>query len=165
MTQGVPKMTRSQRNPRDQSDGHGIMPPTYFFFTLIVSIALHFIYPTGRVFDFPYIGLALTVFGVVLNLWTDRLFKEGETTVKPFEDPSLLITSGPFSISRHPMYLGMASILLGVAFIMGTVISFVFPMLFVVAMELLFISHEEEDLERIFGEKYREYRRRVRRWV
>ncbi len=141
------------------------MPPTYFFFTLIVSIALHFIYPTGRVFDFPYVGLALTVFGVVLNLWTDRLFKEGETTVKPFEDPSLLITSGPFSISRHPMYLGMASILLGVAFIMGTVISFVFPMLFVVAMELLFISHEEEDLERIFGEKYREYRRRVRRWV
>lgn len=141
------------------------MPPTYFFFTLIVSIALHFIYPTGRVFDFPYVGLALTVFGVVLNLWTDRLFKEGETTVKPFEDPSLLITSGPFSISRHPMYLGMASILLGGAFIMGTVISFVFPMLFVVAMELLFISHEEEDLERIFGEKYREYRRRVRRWV
>ena len=158
-------MTRSQRNPRDQSYEHGIMPPTYFFLALIASIALHLIYPTGRVFVFPYIGLALTLLGVVLNLWTDRLFKEGGTTVKPFEDPSLLITSGPFSISRHPMYLGMASILLGIAFILGTFVSFVFPMLFIVAMELLFIPHEEEDLERIFGEKYREYRRRVRRWV
>lgn len=148
-----------------ESDGHGIMPPTYFFLTLIASIALHLIYPTGRVFGFPYIGLALTLLGVVLNLWTDRLFKEGGTTVKPFEDPSLLITSGPFSISRHPMYLGMASILMGVAFILGTFVSFVFPMLFIVAMELLFIPHEEEDMERIFGEKYREYRRRVRRWV
>lgn len=71
----------------------------------------------------------------------------------------------PFSISRHPMYLGMASILLGITFILGTVVSFVFPVLFVVAMELLFIPHEEEDLERIFGERYREYWGRVRRWV
>lgn len=141
------------------------MPPTYLFLTLMASVALHFAYPTDRVLYFPYIGFGLFLLGVVLNLWTDKLFKDGGTTVKPFEDPSLLITSGPFSISRHPMYLGMASILLGVAFILGTVASFVFPVLFVAAMEILFIPHEEEDLERIFRERYREYRRGVRRWV
>ncbi len=141
------------------------MPPTYLFLTLIASVAMHLAYSTDRVLYFPYIGFGLFLFGVVLNLWTDRLFKDGGTTVKPFEDPNTLITSGPFSISRHPMYLGMASILLGVAFILGTVVSFVFPVLFVVAMELLFIPHEEEDLERLFGDRYREYRTRVQRWV
>lgn len=148
-----------------ESHGHGIMPPTYFFLTLIASVALHFTYPSGMVLKFPNVGYGLLLFGIVLNLWTDKLFKDGETTVKPFEDPSHLITSGPFRVSRHPMYLGMASILMGVAFILGTVASFVFPFLFVAAMEVLYIPYEERDLERIFGEDYLDYRRRVRRWV
>lgn len=158
-------MRSSHRTSDGESDGHGIMPPTYFFLTLIASVALHFAYPTERVLKFPNIGYGLFLFGVVLNLWTDKLFKDGGTTTKPFEDPSLLITSGPFRISRHPMYLGMASILMGVAFILGTIASFVLPFLFVVAMEILFILYEESDLERIFGDDYLDYRRRVRRWV
>ena len=158
-------MKSSHRTSEDESDGHGIMPPTYFILTLIASVALHFAYPMDRVLNFPKIGFSLFLFGVILNLWTDKLFKEGETTVKPFEDPSLLITSGPFRFSRHPMYLGMASILLGIAFILGTVVAFVYPFLFVVTMEIMFILYEESDLERVFGDEYLDYRRRVRRWV
>jgi protein-S-isoprenylcysteine O-methyltransferase Ste14 len=85
--------------------------------------------------------------------------------VKPYEQPAQLLISGPFRISRHPMYLGMVLLLLGVAIVHGTLISFVFPVVFGILMELLFIPFEETNLERVFGKQYVEYKRRVRRWI
>jgi len=94
-----------------------IMPPTYFFALLLLSIALHFILPVRQLIDLPYryLGIVLIAFGAVVNVWTDSLFKSNKTTVKPHENPTELITSGPFRLSRHPMYLGMTAVLSGVA--------------------------------------------------
>jgi len=63
------------------------------------------------------------------------------------------------------MYLGMVLLLLGVAIVHGTLISFAFPVVFGILMELLFIPFEEANLERIFGKQYLEYKQRVRRWI
>lgn len=95
----------------------------------------------------------------------DSLFKKNRTTVKPQEMPSKLLVSGPFRISRHPMYIGMAAILLGEAVFLGSLIAFVFPLIFVMLMELFFIPKEEENLECAFGREYVDYKRRVRRWI
>ena len=143
------------------------MPTTYFIALLVLSIGLHFIYPIIKVLYPPltYTGFSLIIFGAVMNLWTDWLFKKNETTVKPFLEPASLITSGPFRISRHPMYLGMASVLLGVALIHGTVVTFLFPVFYVALMEVLFIPSEEEKLVNIFGKEYLDYKRKVRRWI
>jgi len=100
-----------------------------------------------------------------MNLWTDKLFKQHATTVKPHLIPSILITSGPFSVSRHPMYLGMTSVLLGVAVIHGTISGFISPVIFVVFMDVLFISVEEKNLRGVFGTRYADYMRKVRRWI
>jgi len=145
----------------------GIMPTTYFVALLALSITLHFVYPIAKVLYPPatYAGYLFIVFGVAMNLWTDALFRRHETTVKPYLEPSKLIVSGPFALSRHPMYLGMASVLLGTAVIHGTVVSFVFPVAYLALMELLFIPHEEESCVKAFGDDYLEYRRRVRRWL
>jgi protein-S-isoprenylcysteine O-methyltransferase Ste14 len=145
----------------------GIMPTNYFVAMLALSITLHFIYPIAKVLHPPatYAGYLFIVFGVALNLWTDAMFKRHETTVKPYLEPSSLIVSGPFALSRHPMYLGMASVLLGAAVIHGTVVTFVFPAAYVALMETLFIPHEEETCVKAFGEAYHEYRTRVRRWL
>jgi len=59
----------------------------------------------------------------------------------------------------------MTAILLGVAIILGSVITFVFPALFVISMEILFIPYEEENLEEAFGEEYLNYRQKVRCWI
>lgn len=143
------------------------MPTTYFIILMVLSIGVHFLYPIKKILypPFTYFGFLLILVGIILNLWADRLFKKMDTTVKPFKDPKVFLTSGPFRISRHPMYLGMTSILLGVAIINGTIITFLFPILFVIIMEFLFIPFEEKNLDKIFSFKYSDYKKKVRRWI
>ena len=143
------------------------MPTTYFLTLMALSIFSHFYIPLGKLFYYPvtYIGYLPLVSGITLNLWTDRLFKVNDTTVKPHLDPNVLIKSGPFKVSRHPMYLGMALVLLGVAVIHGTIISFIYPIIFTVLMEILFIPVEESNLMRLFGQEYLDYMKKVRKWV
>ena len=144
-----------------------IMPPTYFLIFLALSILLHFIFPIKKIIFCPYsqIGWLFIVFGIVLNIWADSLFKKKKTTVKPGEKSMKLVTEGPFKISRHPMYLGMTSILLGTALIHGSLIGFIFPIVFMILMEILFIPFEEKNMEGIFGKKYINYKKEVRRWI
>ena len=144
-----------------------IMPPTYFMILLVLSVIFHFLFRDSRIIFLPlgYIGLALVLFGIVINLWTDSMFKRKKTTVKPHETPSVMIKSGPFGISRHPMYLGMTSILIGACVFLGSWVTFVFPLVFVVIIETLFIPMEEKNLKKIFGKGYEDYRKTVRRWI
>lgn len=144
-----------------------ILPPRYFIIFLLLSIGLHFIFPIKKIIfpPYTYLGWLLIMFGIILNIWSDLLFKRKKTTVKPHKTPSSLETSGPFRISRHPMYLGMAAILLGTTILHGTLITFLFPIIFVILMEIKFIPIEEKNLEKVFGKKYLDYKREVRRWI
>jgi protein-S-isoprenylcysteine O-methyltransferase Ste14 len=147
---------------RTLADGQG-----YFLLLLLFSILSHFIYP-GRILLAPpltFTGFLLIGAGLLLAIRVRALFLQNRTTLSPYESPAVLITNGPFRFSRNPAYLAMALILFGSAVLMGTLVPFVFPILFIVIIELLFIPGEEQRLEAIFGEEYREYRRRVRRWI
>ena len=144
-----------------------IMPPTYFYMFLLLLIGLHFVFPIKKIIFLPYsyLGIIFLVIGIILNIWSDYLLKKKKTTVKPYENPTELIVSGPFAVSRHPMYLGMMFILLGIAVFLGSLITFIFPPLFVILMEIMFIPFEEKNLEKIFGKKYLNYKKKVRRWI
>ena len=143
------------------------MPPTYFFILIGLSIGLHFVFPIKKVIfpPYTYLGFLFIAFGGVINIWADLLLKKEKTTVKPNKKPTQLITYGPFGFSRNPQYLGFAAILLGIAVNHGTLITFVSPIAFVILMEIIFIPMEERSLEKAFGKKYLEYRKRVRSWV
>jgi len=67
-------------------------------------------------------------------------------------------------VTRNPMYLGLTLILFGVALIDGTLGAFLPLPVFVGILHWRFIRAEEHFLEGIFGEQYRTYRTRVRRW-
>ncbi|MCK4452754.1 hypothetical protein KAU59_00195, partial [candidate division WOR-3 bacterium] len=62
-------------------------------------------------------------------------------------------------------YLGMVIALLGVAIILGSLITFLVPIAFFIVMQIVFIRHEEKALEQTFGQKYLDYKNRVRCWL
>lgn len=144
-----------------------IYPPTHFYTYLIISIAFHFLLPIKQIIFTPYVflGFVPAIAGALLNIWTDNLFKKLNTTVKPDQKPSVLIDYGPFKISRNPMYLGMALLLIGAGILMGSVTAFIGAIFFIVAMETFFIPDEEKIMRDAFDEKFENYKKNVRRWI
>jgi len=145
-----------------------IMPPTYLFISILAIISLHFLLPLKKVLNPPcsYLtGLALMALGSYLSIWADWIFRKKAIPIEPHEEPPALQVSGPFSFSRHPMYLGMSLLVAGAAAFTGSISAFVVPLVFAALMNGIFIRYEEANLERIFGERYMEYKRRVRCWI
>jgi protein-S-isoprenylcysteine O-methyltransferase Ste14 len=128
---------------------------------------LHFFFPIAEIVRYPWwlIGWIILFFGITLNILADRAFKYFQTTVKPFEESSTLITTGIFRFSRHPMYLGMVFILTGLALAMGSLSPFIVIPLFLVLIDRVFIKVEEQMLEKRFGESWLKYKAKVRRWI
>jgi len=111
------------------------------------------------------LGVVPLVIGIILNLVADGVFKKLGTTVKPFEESTALITTGVFRISRHPMYVGMVLILIGIAVLMGSLTPYAVIPVFAVLMEVVFIRVEERMLEEKFSEAWLVYKEKVRRWI
>jgi protein-S-isoprenylcysteine O-methyltransferase Ste14 len=144
-----------------------ITPPVYLFLTIAIMLLLHFLLPGTRVLPFPWnlLGIIPLVLGIVMNLVADRSFKKNETTVKPLEESTALISTGAFRVSRHPMYLGFVLVLFGIAVLMGSLTPYAVVFIFTIFMDVVFIRFEEKELERTFGEAWFEYRSKVRRWI
>ena len=147
--------------------GNGrVLPPVVFFAALILMPCMHLLFPV-RLIDFParFIGLPPVVFGIAIVLWAAGLFRGAGTTIKPFEASTTLVLHGPYRLTRNPMYVGTASVLVGVGLLLGSASPFVVVAAFVIVLDLRFIRAEEAALENTFGAEYRDYKKRVRRWV
>jgi protein-S-isoprenylcysteine O-methyltransferase Ste14 len=143
------------------------LPPVYFLLALVLMAVLHFTFPIYRYWAFPMslLGLVPLVLGVALNVTADQAFKKYDTTVKPFEQSSALVTEFPFSISRNPMYVGITLMLLGVALLLGSASSLVPVLVFPYLLSRMFIRKEEQMLTETFPADWERYRSTVRRWI
>ena len=143
-----------------------VLPPTYLLISIITMVLLHFLAPILELIAYPltWFGMVPLAAGIALNLMADSAFKKEQTTVKPFEISTTLITTGVFQISRHPMYLGMALILFGLAIVMGSLTPLIFIAIFVILMELVFVRAEEKMLKQQFGPVWDAYKNNVRKW-
>lgn len=160
-------MTGATYNRGDMSSSPRIIPPVYFLLTLVAMLLLHWLAPVGRVIPPPltWFGLVPLALGIFMSITAARAFARAGTPVRPFAESTALVTEGLFRISRNPMYLGMITTLIGVAILLGTATPFLPVPVFFFVLWHRFVQHEERILEGSFGETYREYRRRVRRWI
>ena len=111
------------------------------------------------------IGIASLVIGVTVCLAAVRRFRSARTSLQPWEPTTALVTDGPFRLSRNPVYVGYTLLYLGVGFWVNSVWPLVLLPLVLWLMYRVVISREEAYLEHRFGEAYRAYKHRVRRWL
>ena len=145
----------------------GLYPPAYLALHALVMVGLHFFFPLARWIPSPihYLGAVPVLLGLALVLNGASLFRRHETTIKPFEESSALVITGPYRLSRNPIYLGMAVSLAGIAVLLGSATPWIAVLVFVWLISALFIRQEEAMLENHFGAQYLEYKARVRRWI
>jgi protein-S-isoprenylcysteine O-methyltransferase Ste14 len=144
-----------------------ILPPTYLLLSIATMALLYLLIPVAKIAPYPWnlLGIFPFLAGISLNLLADTAFKREQTTVKPFEKSTSLVVTGAFRISRHPMYLGMTLILLGIAILMGTLTPLIVVAVFSILMEVVFVRTEERMLEEQFGATWLDYKKKVRKWV
>lgn len=107
------------------------------------------------------------VVGIVFLLPAVISFLKHKTTVSPLSpsDATTLVTTGIYSISRNPMYVGMLLILVAIAFWFQALSGLIAVFLFFLIIDRLQIRMEEKQLLKIFGQAYRDYAQRVPRWL
>lgn len=112
-----------------------------------------------------WLGWTLIALGLSLFVWTLFTFWRHHTTVNPYQAASNLCVDGPFRWTRNPIYLGDWFIFAGASLLLATwwPLVFVLPVWFIIRYGV--IRHEEAHLEARFGEQYRDFRSRVRRWL
>ena len=153
--------------PQESTGPRRVLPPVYFLFSLFFMFALHWLLPIVRILHGParLLGALLVLAGISMAMWSRMLFTKADTTIKPFQESSALVIQGPFRFTRNPMYVSMILVLIGTALLLGSLSPwFVVPVLAFI-LDRRFIRVEERMLEHTFGESYRSYQSRVRRWI
>jgi len=106
------------------------------------------------------VGLFFGVLGVVQ-------FASNKTTVNPHkpENSSSVVKNGVYKYTRNPMYLGLLIVLISCAIYFGSGYSLLMIPIFIWYMNTYQIKPEEEMLVQLFGDEYRGYKQKVRRWI
>ena len=113
-----------------------------------------------------WLALALVSAGFITGISGVVTFRKARTTVNPTKPhASSLVTSGVYTISRNPMYLGGLTMLLGWAIFLSSPLAFLFLPLYVLYLNRFQIAPEERVLTSLFGETYVAYQARARRWL
>ena len=111
------------------------------------------------------IGIALMLLALIPAASALLLFAYNRTTVIPHGKPSRLVTSGPYRVTRHPMYLSLTLVYLGVALWTRTWFAIPFLLVPVLLVNRYTMPAEEARLRDLFGDAYAAYCSRVRRWL
>jgi protein-S-isoprenylcysteine O-methyltransferase Ste14 len=146
--------------------GPYVPPPFIYAVILLLSLAAErwrpLPFPPG-----PWARAVAIVFAIpgLVALAAALRFRRARTSPFPWHASSTLVTDGPYRYTRNPMYLGLGSVVLATAGLSGSLWPVLTLPVAVVLIVVLAIRPEERYLEERFGEAYRAYRTRVRRWL
>jgi protein-S-isoprenylcysteine O-methyltransferase Ste14 len=146
-----------------------VPPPLWFLIFAVAMWTLHHYCPLLTVIPAPWsrFGWCVVAIAAVVPIRAISQFRRAQTTVNPHEPgtATTLVTSGIYAWTRNPMYLGLATLLLGWAIRLGTLSPFAGPLLFIPMIQRIQILPEEQALRARFGSDYEQYCERVNRWL
>jgi len=145
-----------------------IPPPVWTLAYVLIAAALSYWAGWPRIPGLPLVALAvlLVVAGISLSAAGAVLFRREGTEINPASATNRkLVTSGPYRLTRNPMYLGLVLITLGIAFWVGAWPMFLAPIATFATANWVHIPLEEAKMHRQFGAEFDTYVTRVRRWV
>lgn len=140
------------------------IPPSWLALHIGAAWLLSLVSPAvfgavGRAFGLGMVGL-----GVLVMIAAVAQMSLARTTVIPRRNPSALVTTGLFGLSRNPIYLADAVILTGAILWLDAVVALPLIFSFVWLIQTRFIRDEEARLTLAFGPEFDLWAARTRRW-
>lgn len=152
---------------RNDTPGVIAPPPLIYGGFLLAGFGLDRLWPAGLGSGAAgdWAGGALILVGLAIVIACALRFRKAGTAIEPYRTTTALVTSGLYRYSRNPIYVALTDIYLGLALIDDNawILALVIPVLAVMSRGV--IAREERYLEGKFGEEYRDYKARVRRWL
>lgn len=151
-------------------DSPGVIawPPLLYAGALALGILLHLAVPVRPLPPGParwVAGGVLALLSLGLALWGERTMHRAGTNVNPMQPTIRIVTGGPFRFSRNPLYLSLTGLYVAIALLANLLWPLVLLVPLMIVVQQGLVKREERYLEAKFGEEYRAYRARVRRWL
>lgn len=151
------------------NDAAGIIapPPVLYLGALTFGLIAQGFHP-WPIFSVPDVGLwlagVLLIMSAGLARWSFVSLRQIGTTANPRAPSAALAVTGPFRVSRNPIYLAMTGLYLGVTLGANAYAPLILLAPLLVVMHFGVIRREEQYLARQFGAAYLAYASTVRRW-
>ncbi|MGE0564620.1 MAG: isoprenylcysteine carboxylmethyltransferase family protein [Pseudolabrys sp.] len=150
-----------------------VRPPLLFLTAILLGFVTdHLVpltFPIARTGDAHWISAAfaacLVAAGLVIFASAVRSFAGAGTPVQGTMPTRTLVTTGIYGWSRNPIYLGMFLFYIGIGIVVRSPWIMILTLPLAITVRYGVIAREEAYLELLFGEVYRDYRTRVRRWL
>lgn len=146
-----------------------LIAPLYFFDIDEQVLVDVFTFPPDLIPQpFNLVGLLLIPVGFLLIIWANytllHIGKIGLRNREPMQRPSNLVLAGPYRFTRNPIYFGCLLMLLGLVIVWSSVVIVILTIPVYIIFRYGFIKKEEIILEEEFGDEYRDFKKRVKRW-
>ncbi|MQX38571.1 methyltransferase family protein [Roseospira navarrensis] len=144
-----------------------VPPPLAFMVTLAGMIALDRLAPGPLLWTWPVTlaGAAVMLVGLGIAVAAQIAFSRAGVSPALFRGGRQVVDTGPFRVSRNPMYLSLVVTTVGIAGWMGHLTPWLGPVALVLWLDRVFIPREEAVLAAHFGDAWTAYTARVRRWI
>jgi protein-S-isoprenylcysteine O-methyltransferase Ste14 len=163
-----PRANPDSARPVSQAANLGaVRPPLVYLGSIALGVILHFAWPMSLIPRgvTPRFGALVVLLAIGLFLFAVRTFRAAGTPVPGNRPTTTIVRTGPYRLSRNPIYLAFSLLQLGIALWVNSLWLVVTLLAAVAVMSFVVIPREERYLEARFPSEYPLYKASVRRWL